>query len=140
MSKKRKKRSIGMTEGAKNAMNDYGKQVFDNLDRNFRDTNDPHNITLQSLSTHFAKEGFKKGYDYGKREERAKAFNIYERIQDFRDEMLPICKKYGIDFLDSYIDLEYNGSIIKFKEEFSGSLHDMKEAYVKEMIAPIPSE
>ena len=140
MSKKRKKRSIGMTEGAKNAMNDYGKQVFDNLDRNFRDPNDPHNITLQSVSTHFAKEGFKKGYDYGKREERAKEFNIYERIQDFRDEMLPICKKYGIDFLDSYIDLEYNGSIIKFKEEFSGSLHDMKEAYVKEMIAPIPSE
>ena len=140
MSKKRKKRSIGMTEGAKNAMNDYGKQVFDNLDRNLRDPNDPHNITLQSMSTHFAKEGFKKGYDYGKREERAKAFNIYERIQDFRDEMRPICKKYGIDFLDSYIDLEYNGSIIKFKEEFSGSLHDMKEAYVKEMIAPIPSE
>ena len=92
MSKKRKKRSIGMTEGAKNAMNDYGKQVFDNLDRNFRDSNDPHNITLQSVSTHFAKEGFKKGYDYGKREERAKEFNIYERIQDFRDEMRPICK------------------------------------------------
>ena len=141
MSKKKKnKRSIGMTEGAKNAMNDYGKQVFDHLDSNFRDPNDPHNITVQSLSTYFAKEGFKKGYDYGKREERAKVFNIQERIKDFRDEMRPICKKYGIDFRNSYVDMEFSGGTIKFKEQFVGSFHDMMEAYVNEMIAPLPTE
>ena len=138
MSKKRKKRNIGMTEGAKNAMNDYGKQVFDQLDSNFRDPNDPHNITVQSLSTHFAKEGFKKGYDYGKREERAKVFNIQERIKDFREEMRPICKKYGIDFMNSYVDMEFSAGTIKFKEQFVGSFHDMIEAYVNEMVAPLP--
>lgn len=107
MSKKRKKRNISMTEGAKNAMNDYGKQVFDQLDRNFRDPNDPHNIIVQSMTTHFAKEGFKKGYDYGKREERAK---------------------------------EFNGSTIRFKEQFVGSFNDIMEAYVNEMIAPLPRQ
>ena len=140
MSKKRKKRIIGMTEGAKNAMNDYGKQVFDHLDSNFRYPNDPHNITVQSLSTHFAKEGFKKGYDYGKREERAKVFNIHERIEEFREEIRPICKKYGIDMPISYVDMEFNGSTIRFKEQFVGSFNHMKEAYVNEMIAPLPRE
>ncbi len=133
MSKERKKRNIGMTEGAKNAMNDYGKQVFD--DSNFRDPNDPHNIIVQILSTHFAKEGFKKGYDYGKREECAKVFDIQERIKDFREEIRPICKKYGIDFLNSYVDMEFSGGTIKFKEQYVGSFHDMREAYVNEMIA-----
>ena len=140
MSKKRKKRIIGMTEGAKNAMNDYGKQVFDHLDSNFRYPNDPHNITVQSLSTHFAKEGFKKGYDYGKREERAKVFNMEERIEDFLEEIRPICKKYGIDIPASYVDMEFNGSTIRFKEQFVGSFNDMMEAYVNEMIAPLPRE
>lgn len=140
MSKKRKKRIIGMTEGAKNAMNDYGKQVFDHLDSNFRYPNDPHNITVQSLSTHFAKEGFKKGYDYGKREERAKVFNIKERIEEFIEEIRPICKKYGIDCPASYVDMEFNGSTIRFKEQFVGSFNDMMKAYVNEMIAPLPRE
>jgi flagellar biosynthesis/type III secretory pathway protein FliH len=90
---------------------------------------------VQSLSTHFAKEGFKKGYDYGKREERVKVFNIQERIQAFRDEMQPICKKYGIGFLNSYVDMEISAGTIKFKEQFAGSFHDMVEAYVKEMVA-----
>lgn len=137
MSKKRKKRNISMTEGAKNAMNDYGKQVFDQLDRNFRDPNDPHNIIVQSMTTHFAKEGFKKGYDYGKREERAKVFNITDRIEEFLEEIRPICKKYGIDIPDSYVDMEFNGSTIRFKEQFVGSFNDIMEAYVNEMIAPL---
>ena len=140
MSKKRKKRNISMTEGAKNAMNDYGKQVFDQLDRNFRDPNDPHNIIVQSMTTHFAKEGFKKGYDYGKREERAKVFNIKERIEEFLEEIRPICKKYGIDFPASYVDMEFNGSTIRFKEQFVGSYNDIMEAYVNEMIAPLPRQ
>lgn len=140
MSKKRKKRNISMTEGAKNAMNDYGKQVFDQLDRNFRDPNDPHNIIVQSMTTHFAKEGFKKGYDYGKREERAKVFNIKERIEEFLEEIRPIFKKYGIDFPASYVDMEFNGSTIRFKEQFVGSFNDIMEAYVNEMIAPLPRQ
>ena len=140
MSKKRKKRNISMTEGAKNAMNDYGKQVFDQLDRNFRDPNDPHNIIVQSMTTHFAKEGFKKGYDYGKREERAKVFNITDRIEEFLEEIRPICKKYGIDFPASYVDMEFNGSTIRFKEQFVGSFNDIMEAYVNEMIAPLPRQ
>jgi len=134
MSKKRKKRNIGMTEGAKNAMNQYGEEIKSGCRRYFRD---PYDATLESVSAHFAKEGFKKGYDYGKREERAKVFNIQERIQAFRDEMRPICKKYGIGFLNSYVDMEISGGTIKFKEQFAGSFHDMMEAYVKEMVADL---
>ena len=106
MSKKRKKRNIGMTEGAKNAMNDYGKQVFDHLDSNFRDPNDPHNITVQSLSTHFAKEGFKKGYDYGRREEREKAFNPIKFIEQFGSEASELARKYGLYFHVSDVNME----------------------------------
>ena len=82
----------------------------------------------------------KKGYDYGKREERAKVFNIKERIEEFLEEIRPICKKYGIDFPASYVDMEFNGSTIRFKEQFVGSFNDMMEAYVNEMIAPLPRE
>ena len=134
-----------MSNAAEKAMNQYGKEVHDSLNDNFRDPSNPHNITVQSLSTHFAKEGFKKGYDYGKREERAKVFNIEERIvniqeciKKFRDEMEPICKKYGICFLNDYVDIEVSGGTIKFKEQFAGSFHDMMDAYVNEMIAPLP--
>ena len=98
MSKKRKKRNIGMTEGAKKAMEKYSNEVESGCRKIFRD---PYDATLESISTRFAEEGFKKGYDYGKREERAKVFNIQERIKDFREEMRPICKKYGIDFMNS---------------------------------------
>ena len=135
MSKKKKNKGIRMSDAAEKAMNQYGKEVHDSLDANFRDPSNPHNITAQSLSTHFAKEGFKKGYDVGRREERAKVFNLQERIQAFRDEMQPICKKYGIDFLNSYVDMEISAGTIKFKEQFAGSFHDMMEAYVKEMVA-----
>lgn len=137
MSKKRKKRNIGMTEGAKNAMENYSNEVKSGCRKIFRD---PYDATLESVSTRFAEEGFKKGYDYGKREERAKVFNIQERIKEFREEMRPICKKYGIDFLNSYVDMEFSGSTIKFKEQFGGSFHDMMEAYVNEMIAPLPTQ
>ena len=109
MSKKRKKRNIGMTEGAKKAMNDYGKQVFDQLDSNFRDPNDPHNITVQSLSTHFAKEGFKKGYDYGRREEREKAFNPIKFIEQFGSEASELARKYGLYFHVSDVNMEAPG-------------------------------
>lgn len=109
MSKRRKKRNIGMTEGAKNAMNDYGKQVFNQLDSSFRDPNDPHNITVQSLSTHFAKEGFKKGYDYGKREEREKAFNPIKFIGQFGSEASELARKYGLYLHVSDINMEAPG-------------------------------
>lgn len=135
MSKKRKKRNIGMTEGAKNAMEKYSNEVKSGCRKIFRD---PYDATLESVSTRFAEEGFKKGYDYGKREERAKVFNIQERIKDFREEMRPICKKYGIDFMNSYVDMEFSAGTIKFKEQFVGSFHDMIEAYVNEMVAPLP--
>ena len=138
MRKKKKNKGIRMSNAAEKAMNQYGKEVHDSLNDNFRDPSNPHNITVQSLSTHFAKEGFEKGYDYGKREERAKVFNLQERIQAFRDEMRPICKKYGIGFLNSYVDMEISGGTIKFKEQFAGSFHDMMDAYVNEMIAPLP--
>ena len=138
MRKKKKNKGIRMSNAAEKAMNQYGKEVHDSLNDNFRDPSNPHNITVQSLSTHFAKEGFKKGYDYGKREERAKVFNLQERIQAFRDEMRPICKKYGIGFLNDYVDIEVSGGTIKFKEQFAGSFHDMMDAYVNEMIAPLP--
>ena len=138
MSKKKKnKRNIGMTDAAMKEMEKYSNEVRSGCRKIFRD---PYDATLESISTRFAKEGFKKGYDYGKREERAKVFNIQERIQDFREEMRPICKKYGIDFLNSYVDMEFSGSTIKFKEQFGGSFHDMMEAYVNEMIAPLPTE
>lgn len=135
MSKKRKKRNIGMTEGAKKAMEKYSNEVKSGCRKIFRD---PYDATLESVSTLFAEEGFKKGYDYGKREERAKVFNIQERIKDFREEMRPICKKYGIDFMNSYVDMEFSAGTIKFKEQFVGSFHDMIEAYVNEMVAPLP--
>ena len=137
MRKKRKKRNIGMTEGAKNAMEKYSNEVKSGCRKIFRD---PYDATLESVSTRFAKEGFKKGYDVGRREERAKVFNLQERIQAFRDEMEPICKKYGIVFLNDHVDIEVSGGTIKFKEQFAGSFHDMMDAYVKEMIAPLPSE
>ena len=138
MSKKKKnKRNIGMTDAAMKEMEKYSNEVRSGCRKIFRD---PYDATLESISTRFAKEGFKKGYDYGKREERAKVFNIQERIQDFREEMRPICKKYGIDFLNNYVDMEFSGSTIKFKEQFVGSFHDMMEAYVNEMVAPLPRQ
>lgn len=137
MSKRRKKRNIGMTEGAKNALEKFSKEVKDCCRQHFRD---PYDTTLEVVSTRYAEEGFKKGYDYGKREERAKVFNIQERIQAFREEMRPICKKYGIDFMNSYVDMEFSAGSIEFKEQFVGSFHDMMEAYVNEIIAPLPTE
>ena len=135
MSKRRKKRSIGMTDAAMKAMEKYSNEVKSGCRKIFRE---PYDATLDSVSTRFAEEGFKKGYDYGRREERAKVFNIQERIKDFREEMRPICKKYGIDFMNSYVDMEFSAGTIKFKEQFVGSFHDMIEAYVNEMVAPLP--
>jgi hypothetical protein len=137
MSRKRrnKKQDIRMSESAEKSMHKYGDDVYNAVHNNLRNPDNPHDVTLPHLSSYYAKEGFKKGYDVGRREERAKVFNIQERIQAFRDEMQPICKKYGIGFLNSYVDMEISAGTIKFKEQFAGSFHDMMEAYVKEMVA-----
>ena len=136
MSKRKKKRNIGMTEGAKNAMNDYGKQVFDHLDSNFRDPNDPHNITVQSLSTHFAKEGFKKGYDYGRREEREKSFNHIKFIEQFGREASELARKYGLYFHVSDVSLEASpcshpcGAKVNIGIHCFSTAESVKQAYI----------
>ena len=109
MSKKKKNKGIRMSDAAEKAMNQYGKEVHDSLDANFRDPSNPHNITLQSLSTHFAKDGFKKGYDYGRREEREKAFNPIKFIEQFGSEASELARKYGLYFHVSDINMEAPG-------------------------------
>ena len=138
--KKNKRQDICMSDAAKKTMAEYGKEVQDFIRDGLRDPYDAHSATLPFLASHHATEGFKKGYEVGRREEREKVFNIQERIQAFRDEMQPICKKYGIGFLNSYVDMEISAGTIKFKEQFAGSFHDMMEAYVNEMVAPLPKE
>lgn len=98
MSKKKKNKGIRMSDAAEKAMNQYGKEVYDSLDIQFRDPSDPHNITVQSLSTHFAKDGFKKGYDYGIREERERVFNCIQFIKQFGSEASELARKYGLYF------------------------------------------
>ena len=98
-----------MSDAAEKAMNQYGKEVHDSLDANFRDPSNPHNITVQSLSTHFAKDGFKKGYDYGRREEREKAFNHIKFIEQFGSEASELARKYGLYFHVSDVNMEAPG-------------------------------
>ena len=138
MSKRRKKKTAGMSDAAVQAMCEFGKEKYELATRVTRGVDSVGTLTFAQHCSSYAKDGFKKGYEYGKREERAKVFNIQERIKDFREEMRPICKKYGIDFLNSYVDMEFSSGTIKFKEQFVGSIHDMMEAYVNEMVAPIP--
>lgn len=109
MSKKKKNKGIRMSDAAERAMNQYGKEVHDSLDANFRDPSNPHNITVQSLSTHFAKDGFKKGYDYGRREEREKAFNPIKFIEQFGSEASELARKYGLYLHVSDINMEAPG-------------------------------
>lgn len=109
MSKKKKNKGIRMSDAAEKAMNQYGKEVHDSLDANFRDPSNPHNITVQSLSTHFAKDGFKKGYDYGRREEREKAFNPIKFIEQFGSEASELARKYGLYLHVSDINMEAPG-------------------------------
>ena len=110
MSKKKKNKGIRMSDAAEKAMNQYGKEVHDSLDANFRDPSNPHNITVQSLSTHFAKDGFKKGYDYGRREEREKAFNPIKFIEQFGSEASELARKYGLYLHVSDINMEAPGN------------------------------
>ncbi len=109
MSKRKKNKGIRMSDAAEKAMNQYGKEVHDSLDANFRDPSNPHNITVQSLSTHFAKDGFKKGYDYGRREEREKAFNPIKFIEQFGREASELARKYGLYFHVSDVNMEAPG-------------------------------
>ncbi len=109
MSKKKKNKGIRMSDAAEKAMNQYGREVHDSLDANFRDPSNPHNITVQSLSTHFAKDGFKKGYDYGRREEREKAFNPIKFIEQFGNEASELARKYGLYLHVSDINMEAPG-------------------------------
>lgn len=109
MSKRKKNKGIRMSDAAEKAMNQYGKEVHDSLDANFRDPSNPHNITVQSLSTHFAKDGFKKGYDYGRREEREKAFNPIKFIEQFGSEASELARKYGLYFHVSDVNMEAPG-------------------------------
>ena len=109
MSKKKKNKGIRMSDAAEKAMNQYGKEVHDSLDANFRDPSNPHNIMVQSLSTHFAKDGFKKGYDYGRREEREKAFNPIKFIEQFGSEVSELARKYGLYFHVSGVNMEAPG-------------------------------
>ena len=109
MSKKKKNKGIRMSDAAEKAMNQYGKEVHDSLDANFRDPSNPHNIMVQSLSTHFAKDGFKKGYDYGRREEREKAFNPIKFIGQFGSEASELARKYGLYFHVSDVNMEAPG-------------------------------
>ena len=106
MSKKKRNKGIRMSDAAEKAMNQYGKEVHDSLDANFRDPSNPHNITVQSLSAHFAKDGFKKGYDYGRREEREKAFNPIMFIKQFGNEASELARKYGLCLHISNINME----------------------------------
>ena len=109
MSKRKKNKGVRMSDAAEKAMNQYGKEVHDSLDANFRDPSNPHNITVQSLSTHFAKDGFKKGYDYGRREEREKAFNPIKFIEQFGSEASELARKYGLYFHVSDVNMEAPG-------------------------------
>ena len=109
MSKRKKNKGIRMSDAAEKAMNQYGKEVHDSLDANFRYPSNPHNITVQSLSTHFAKDGFKKGYDYGRREEREKAFNPIKFIEQFGSEASELARKYGLYFHVSDVNMEAPG-------------------------------
>ena len=106
MSKKRKKSNNGMTAAAEKAMNEYGKKVHESLDINLRHPDDPRNATLQGIVPHFAKEGFKKGYDYGRREEREKSFNHIKFIEQFGREASELARKYGLYFHVSDVSLE----------------------------------
>lgn len=67
--KKSKKREVRMSDNAKKSMIEFGLEVRDFI---FGSLRDKHNITLPLIISHYATNGFKKGYEYGKREERTK--------------------------------------------------------------------
>jgi hypothetical protein len=100
MSRKRrdKKQDIHLSESAERAMNKYGKEVHDSVRNNLRSHDSSWDIMLPNLSAHHAREGFKKGYDVGKREERRKSFDVIKVIRAFENEVSDIAKKYGMFF------------------------------------------
>ena len=108
-------------------MEKYSNEVKSGCRKIFRN---PYDATLESVSTRFAEEGFKKGYDYGKREERAKVFNIQDRIKDFREEMRPICKKYGNSTLRTHTSIWVQRRLNQVQRAVRRLIPDMIEAYV----------
>ena len=67
--KKSKKCEVRMSDNAKKSMIEFGLEVRDFIFGSLRDI---RNTTLPLIISHYATNGFKKGYEYGKREERTK--------------------------------------------------------------------
>ena len=107
--KKNKRQDICMSDAAKKTMAEYGKEVQDFIRDGLRDPYDAHSATLPFLASHHATEGFKKGYEVGRREEREKAFNPIKFIEQFGSEASELARKYGLYLHVSDINMEAPG-------------------------------
>ena len=133
--KKNKKQDIHLSESAERAMYEYGKEVHDSVRNNLRSHDSSWDIMLPNLSAHHAREGFKKGYDVGKREERRKSFDVIKAIRAFENEVSDIAKKHGMFFSVNGWEIDAGtapceGVRVTLKTHCFGSSITMENAYV----------
>ena len=95
MSRKRKKKSAGMTDNAAQSMYEYGKEKYELATRVTRGVDSVGSLAFAQHCSSYAKDGFKKGYDYRKSEELLKNFNVGEEAKRFTKELTEYCKAHG---------------------------------------------
>ena len=95
MSRKRKKKAAGMTDNAAQAMYEYGKEKYELATRVTRGVDSIGSLAFAQHCSSYAKDGFKKGYDYRKSEELLKNFNVGEEAKRFTKELTEYCKAHG---------------------------------------------
>lgn len=95
MSRKRKKKSAGMTDNAAQAMYEYGKEKYELATRVTRGVDSVGSLAFAQHCSSYAKDGFKKGYEYGKSEERLKNFDLCYETRRFAKELEDFCKSRG---------------------------------------------
>lgn len=105
MSKKRKKKTAGMSDAAVQAMYEFGKEKYELATRVTRGVDSVGSLAFAQHCSSYAKDGFKKGYEYGKKEELLKKFDIQTEIKRFYDEAVSYFKDRGFYMGQDSVDV-----------------------------------
>jgi hypothetical protein len=92
---RRKKKIVGMSDNAQAVMYNVGKESYEKATRVTRGVDSVGTLAFAQHCSSYAKEGFKKGYDVGRREEMLKNFNVGDEIKRFEGELKKFCEEHG---------------------------------------------
>ena len=123
-----------MTDAARAAQKDYGKEKYELANR----VAGGETVGAVAFAQHcgsYAKEGWRAGYKFAKREDAEKTFSLTRQVTQFRKELDQLCGKYGFQMGTASIDLRVsNGKNAQYSEVILIDIEKAKNRYVTDVI------